>query len=283
MREKGVGSIARFCVHGALAAALSLLAAPTFAQDASNPQKPTPQTPGPTTPAPPTPTPAKPTPQKPAPQKPVPQKPLPAAPARQSEGIGVRGFATLGGIAFSARDSFETVLGSRSGVIYGGGGQVLLPWGIYVEMSAAQFKQDGERVFVGPDDEVFRLGIPVQVTIRPVEITGGFRYRKPQRRLPGRRLPPPSRFVAYGGLGFSSYGYTETSELNEPGEDVDERFSGFHLVGGGEYQVHRWVAVGAEVAWSSIADALGNGGVSAAFDEDNLGGTSIRLKISVGR
>ena len=32
-----------------------------------------------------------------------------------------------------------------------------------------------------------------------------------------------------------------------------------------------------------VPDALGASGVSAEFDEDNLGGTSYRLKISIGR
>jgi hypothetical protein len=52
---------------------------------------------------------------------------------------------------------------------------------------------------------------------------------------------------------------------------------------GAEYQVLQWLAVGGEVGWSSVADAIGQGGVSAHFNEDNLGGTSVRLKISVGR
>ena len=194
-----------------------------------------------------------------------------AAPAAQGNRITGRGFGTVGNITFQAKKTFEAVFGSPSGVIFGGGGQLLLPWDIYVEVAASQFKRQGERVFVGPNDEVFRLGIPLEVTVMPVEITGGWRYR-------GWR-----RVVAYGGGGYSSYHYKETSDFAEPSEDVDEWFRGFHLLGGAEYQAWRWVAVGGEVAWSSIADALGAGGASAAFDEHNLGGTTIRLKISVGR
>jgi len=197
--------------------------------------------------------------------------------AAQDNAIGVRGFMTFGSITFQARNTFDAVLGAPSGPIFGGGGQVLLPSGIYLEVSASRFKQDGERVFVGPGNDVFRLGIPLNVTITPLEITGGFRLRSRSR------VGVMSRVVAYGGGGYSSYRYQETSDSAEPSENVDERFSGFHVVGGAEYQASRWLAIGGEVAWSSIADALGAGGASAAFAEDNLGGTTFRLKLSVGR
>jgi opacity protein-like surface antigen len=185
--------------------------------------------------------------------------------------IGLRGFGAFGQTTFVAKESFDAVLGKNAGPTLGGGVQVLLPWGIFVEAGAWKFEGDGERVFVGPDDEVFRLGIPVAIRVTPLEVTGGWRFRRGPRVVP------------YGGAGYSSYRYRETSDFAEPGEDVDEKFTGFHVVGGAEYLPFRWVGIGAEVVWSSIADALGKGGVSAAFNEDNLGGTSIRLKISVGR
>jgi hypothetical protein len=89
--------------------------------------------------------------------------------------------------------------------------------------------------------------------------------------------------VPYAGVGYSSFRYKETSQFADPGENVDERFPGFHLQGGVEYQPFRWLGIGGEVTWSSIADALGEGGVSEHYSEDNLGGRSFRLKISVGR
>ena len=197
----------------------------------------------------------------------------PAAAQPDDTAIGVRGFVTLGNISFNAEESFDAIFDSSSGPIFGGGGQVLLPWGIYVEVSASRFSAEGERAFVGPapDHEVFRLGIPLEVKITPLDITGGWRFRR------------WNRIVPYGGAGYSSYQYQETSEFSDPDEDIDERYNGFHIVGGAEYLPFRWMAIGGEVGWSSIGGALGDGGVSAAFDEDNLGGTTIRLKISIGR
>jgi hypothetical protein len=41
--------------------------------------------------------------------------------------------------------------------------------------------------------------------------------------------------------------------------------------------------VAGEANWTTVPDAIGAAGVSAAFDETDLGGTSVRLKITVGR
>ena len=199
---------------------------------------------------------------------------LAAAPGyaqQRGSAIGVRGFATLGGITFQAQDSFDAIFERHAGPIVGGGAQVLLPRDVFVEVAASRFKQEGERAFVTATGELFQLGIPVEVTITPLEITGGWRFRKWPRVVP------------YGGVGYSSYRYLETSDFANPEENVEERFGGFHVLGGAEYQARRWLAVGGEVVWASIPGALGNGGVSAAFNENNLGGTTLRVKISVGR
>ena len=207
----------------------------------------------------------------------------------QSPGVGVRGFAFLGNMTFTAKDSFDAVLGINKSVIYGGGAEVLLPFIVeplapnrhepifaghfFGSIGAWQFKREGERVFVGPGNEVFRLGIPVTVTITPIELTAGYRFSRLRTVVP------------YVGVGYSSYRYQETSAFadDDANENVDDRFGGFHVIGGADFQVVRWLAIAGEVTYTSIADALGEGGVSQHYNEDNLGGASFRLKISVGR
>jgi hypothetical protein len=253
---------------------------PTTTGGATQPGNKTPQKP--TAPPPPQKPAGNVTAQKPVPP-PAPQRPTPST-ARGSNPIGIRGFAEFGGATFTAKETFAAVLGSRSDAIFGGGAQVLLPWGLFAEVRAWRFKREGNRVFIGPDQEVFELGIPLEVTITPFEITGGWRYqRRPPLRPPLRIGARAARLIPYGGAGFSSYRYKETSGFADDAENVDESFPGFHILGGVEYLVHRWVAVGGEVSWSSVANALGEGGASAAFREDNLGGTTFRVKVSVGR
>jgi hypothetical protein len=189
-----------------------------------------------------------------------------------AQGIDVRGYGMVGGMSFRASESFGAVLGSSSGIIYGGGAEVGLPLGgLYVGVGAWRFKEDGERVFVSGSD-VFPLGIPLTVEVTPLEITGGWRFKQVSQRV-----------VPYAGGGWSSFRYRETSDFADAGDEVDERFSGFHILAGADFRVTRWLGVAGEIAFTSVPDALGQSGVSEAFDETNLGGTSYRLKISIGR
>lgn len=207
----------------------------------------------------------------------------PAAQTTAQEPIGIRGFVTFGSFRARSSDTFEAVLGSNVGPIVGGGAQVLLPYGLYVEVSASRFRRDGGRVFIGPNQEVFPLGIPLEVSLTPLEFTGGWRYRHCPRTLKGRASVCRPSVVPYVGGGFSSFRYQETSDFGDAEDDVNERFNGFHLVGGVEYRAMPWLSVGGELGWSSVPDALGGGGVSAAFNENDLGGAAIRLKINIGR
>ena len=203
--------------------------------------------------------------------KPQPRRPQP--PPLPPPTLEIGGYAMLGLMNFTAADSFDVILGSPSGMIFGGGARVGLPLGgLFVDVGAWRFRGEGERAFVYQGEE-FDLGIPVEITVTPLEITGGWQFRL-------RRMP---KFRPYVGGGFSSYGYKETSEFATDAENVDDRFSGYHLLGGAEYRVARWVSLAGEFAWTTVPDALGEGGVSAAFDETDLGGTSIRFKITIGR
>jgi hypothetical protein len=189
-----------------------------------------------------------------------------------AQGIDIKGYGLVGGMSFAASESFDAVLDTSSGVIFGGGAEVGLPWGgLYFGVGAWRFSEEGERVFVS-GSEVFRLGIPLTIEVTPIEVTGGWRFKN---------VSP--RFVPYVGAGWSSYAYNETSDFAEAGDDVDDRFSGFHILGGAEFKLTRWLGVGGELAWTTVPDALGTGGASRAFDETDLGGVSYRLKISVGR
>jgi len=199
-----------------------------------------------------------------------------AAPAlAQAKKLKIGGYAMAGRINFASRESFDAVLGESSGKFFGGGGKVGLPWfGLFVDLGAWQFKKEGERV-LRAGGTLYKLGIPVTVTVTPIELTGGWQFHG--RSGLWRRVMP------YAGAGFSSYAYKETSTFDAPAEDADDRFSGYHLLGGAEVKVFKWFGVAGEVAWTTIPDALGTAGVSKEFGETELGGTSFRLKLTVGQ
>jgi hypothetical protein len=187
--------------------------------------------------------------------------------------VQIGGYAMVGRFSFAASESFDAILGTTSGTILGGGATIGLPLGgLFVDVGAWQYSASGERALV-LDGQVIPLGIPLDVTITPLELSAGWRFRI-------RRLPKLSPYAAGG---YSSYGYQESSTFDGAGENVDERFGGYHLRGGAEVKITRWLGLAGEMAWTTVPDAIGGGGVSKAFNEDNLGGTSFRARITVGR
>lgn len=191
----------------------------------------------------------------------------------EAQNLSIRGFGDLGATSFTASDSFEAVLGSRAGVLFGGGIEVVLPATVFVHARVARFQKDGARVFVF-DGETFPLGIATTVRITPVELTGGYRFRS-----------RGSRLVPYVGGGVGWHRYTETSDFAEDDENISTTRTGYHMVGGAELRVTRWLGVAGEVQWTTVPDALGQhpDSVSAAFEETDLGGTTFRVKFVVGR
>ena len=195
----------------------------------------------------------------------------PANGQAQSREFMLRGFADIGSTRFTAEQSFMAVLGSPRGRILGGGVEVVLPHRIFANLRVSRFRDVGRRVFVF-NNERFDLGIPTTITVTPIELTGGYRFPV------GRRLVP------YGGAGIGWHGYRETSRFAEAEENVHRRELGYHVVGGAEVRLMRWIGAAAEAQWTTVPDALGAdpNGVSHDFGESDLGGVTVRVKVVVG-
>jgi len=193
--------------------------------------------------------------------------------------LGVSGFVDLGQTSFAASDSFEAILDTSSGPIFGGGGQVNLPLNLFARVDVTRFKKDGERAFVTPSGEVFKLGIPATIEVMPIEFTGGYR----REFVFGRRGNSPGfRLIPFAGAGAGVVQYKETSDFAQAGDDVDESFTSYHIVGGVEVPLWKWIGVGAEYHHRWVPDALGTGGVSEQFNETDLGGGTFRFRVMFG-
>jgi len=195
-----------------------------------------------------------------------------AAPAQAQTAFTVRGFADIGSISFAADRSFKAVLGDSRGAIVGGGVEALMARRIFVSLRASRFRATGERVFLF-NDQQFNLGIPVTVTITPLELTGGYRFAARARVIP------------YAGAGIGWHGYEETSTFAAPDENIRHQSTGFHMLGGAELRLTRWVGAAFDAEWATVPNALGENpaSVSREFRESNLGGFTYRLKIVVGQ
>lgn len=181
----------------------------------------------------------------------------------------VRGFGLFGLNYFAASDSFDAVTGKRWGVMYGGGAQLGFSNGLFFQGSYEQYEKTGERVFIF-ENEIFDLGIENKVTVTPILLSVGYRQATTYR------------IVGYVGAGVGWHRLQEDVEFGDPADNVDVSKVGYHLLGGFEYPLTRWLWVGAEGQWAYVPDILGDDGVSAAFDEDDLGGFALRVKFSVG-
>ena len=66
-------------------------------------------------------------------------------------------------------------------------------------------------------------------------------------------------------------------------ENVSERFNGFSVFGGIDIAVGKWLIAGVEGQYRTLANTIGEGGVSAHFEETNLGGLGIRFMVGIRR
>jgi opacity protein-like surface antigen len=201
----------------------------------------------------------------------TPAEPGPAAsgPA-DTPAVSFRPFVIASTEWMAASRTFDAVFGQSREPFWGGGVQVALPHGIYVEIGASRFWKSGQRA-AAFNGQTFSLGIPLTAAITPVEVTGGYRFRLWRTVIP------------YAGIGLSRYKYVETSEFAEPQENVDTSHVGYLVVGGVELRVHRWVGVGVDVQYTRVSGILGTGGISQELGENNIGGTALRVKVMVGR
>jgi hypothetical protein len=195
------------------------------------------------------------------------QNPQPKAPSA----IGLRAYGIVDADTLAAKDSFEAVLGTSRLTAFGGGVDVTDIWRhVFVRVAATHASKTGSRVFVS-GTQVFPLGIPLTVAMTPIEAGGGWRFASKA----GSRITP------YAGVSFLSLGYTETSSFADAGENTSERFTGQSLFGGVDVGIVKWIAVAAEVQYRRVPNAIGAGGVSKDFDENDLGGFTARITIGI--
>jgi Outer membrane protein beta-barrel domain len=165
----------------------------------------------------------------------------------------------------SAKAVFD---GESGGPTFGFAGEFGLGESFFIRAGARYFQRDGERVFVAsPVSPAFRLGHPLSVRIIPAYGLIGFKF------LPGGSLRP------YVGVGGGATSYNEESDVaGEIFESTATKAAG-HAVGGLDYG-RGTIRFGAEVMYSIVPNAIGFGGVSQIYGEDDIGGLSVLLRIS---
>lgn len=196
-------------------------------------------------------------------------------PSRRGPPFSISAHVQFGRLSQSSSESFNAILGSSSGQAFGAGAELALRSGMFVRADMSYFSGDGERVEI-IDGEVVQLGIPLSISLTPIEFSGG--YRLPAYVL-GRR--DQVRLVPFVGAGVGVVRYREETDAEHPDEHVSERFTSYHVLVGLDVPLGRRVAVGAEATRRWVPDGLGTGGVSEALGETDLGGSTFLLRIRI--
>ena len=177
-----------------------------------------------------------------------------------------RAYAHLDEVWMKASQSFEAVLGTSSLTAGGVGVDIVDLWrGAFVRAGISRLGGHGSRVFIVDGDAILS-NVPVAVRIRTVELGAGWRYALPKRPT----------YTVYGGVDLLHLRYAEVSDFATDEENAQEGFWGSAIFGGLEVQFWKRVIAGGEVQFRSVPDAIGTAGVSADFNETNLGGFVIR-------
>lgn len=176
------------------------------------------------------------------------------------------GWHDLTNSANSAKAVFDGVSGGPTG---GAALQYGLGESFFIRAGARYFQRNGERVFVAsPGAEVFELGHPLKVRIIPAYGLIGFRF------LQGGSLRP------YVGIGGGVTSYDEESEVaGEIFSSTATKPSG-QAVLGLDYG-RGTVRFGGEVMYALVPDTIGFDGVSRLYGEDDIGGLTAVVRISI--
>jgi hypothetical protein len=188
----------------------------------------------------------------------IPVLALGAAPASRAGDLAFEG--QVGYFGMAASNSASAVFDSTGGGTYGGAARVTFWRGAFAAVGVRTFSRTGERVFVlSPGSPVQKLGFPLSLRLTPLFVTVGYRLRQ------------GSLIVPYASVGLAITRYKESSEVT--GESFDQLLTKTGFVGVAGVEVGRGTfRVGGEVGYTSVPNAIGMGGVSKAYSEDNIGG-----------
>jgi hypothetical protein len=185
---------------------------------------------------------------------------------RPAEPFLLRGFGEVGYFRMTAKQSFNAIFDKEATWLPGGGVDAVWPNGGFGSAEVEWYRLNGERAFV-LNDQIFPLGIEDVVTVIPISMTFGYQFGRSLLARP------------YAGAGFGVFVFRERADFAQSGDDVSENFASFHVTGGVDLMRRRRISTAAEARYTWVRDAIGKGGVSEGFNENDLGGFTIKLKV----
>jgi opacity protein-like surface antigen len=171
----------------------------------------------------------------------------------------------------NASRSMEAVFGSSGGFVWGGTLRCDVTKSIFLSVGTRVLKRRGERVFIADaSSDIFPLGHPLRVRIVPLRLSAGYRFTGLGATVP------------YVGGGAGLVWFREWSTVGGISQESSEKKSSFHVLAGADYGKGS-IGIGAELSYSWVPDAIGVGGVSAIYEETDIGGFQIVGKLVLSR
>lgn len=185
---------------------------------------------------------------------------LPSATLAQTDVFGLEIIAGMYD-PMNASESYKEVY-SGPGPLVGLGGYWLHAQGWSLEARGEYFFVSGNRTKVAGGDTDYGEDLAL------ISILASGRYHF----LRDRSISP----YVLGGLGY----YSLDVKSDAPDSDVNSSSAGVHAGAGVDFFVGTPVNVALEARYSLIPDLIGEGGLSAYYDETDFGGLAILAKIS---
>jgi outer membrane protein W len=166
----------------------------------------------------------------------------------------------------NASRSAEALFGTRGGPLVGAALRLDLGENLFARLGVSLFRQTGERAFVDGDD-VFPLGHPLEVRVASAYLDVAHRFFRDGSLRP------------YVGFGVGGMALQEESEVAGETLSHERRKPSARVFvgatwGGGSLQL------GAELSYARTPDAIGIGGVSEIYGENDLGGAAAVVTLS---
>jgi hypothetical protein len=186
--------------------------------------------------------------------------------------VGLVLFGNVDFLSIAASKTFDAVFDTSNATGIGAGVDVVNLWKhAFVRVQATKASFTGQRVVV-VNGTVYKLGTELTADMTPTELGAGWRFESRGTKY---------QITPYLGASAVFLGYKETSMFAEPAENVSETYKGFGVFGGVDFRVFRQVLVGGEGQYRVINSTPAENSAAANFNEKNLGGLVLRLKVGV--
>lgn len=166
---------------------------------------------------------------------------------------------------FPAKDTFTALYESADSLIFDAGMKLDLEGSFFISAEAYFLSKTGERVWVSAEGTAIKTGISEDLTLIPISATLGY------------YLLENEGFQVYLGIGAGFYLVQIDCEVDS--YDRNESGTGFFGTLGADFDLSDTLYLAIEAKYEMVSGLIGDTGVPAIFEEDDLGGIMILIKI----